>query len=689
MWRAAATGILTLATLGACSDMPTRFLAPEIPLVVQLPLVDSLLTLQDLLTDTTQLRVEPGTGNLSLALSGGLSPVSFGTELGRIGKLQLERTFRLNDIAGFRGHFEGWSHAALEVPVVALFPQVPQPPSDAVFPPIPPVAVDSALRLPAEVKAVAYRAGRAELVVENRCPIPLRIEPPAGHTQPGIVLRTPGYGEWFVPVTPQQRDIPPGESRGRRTDPGGLLQMPLAGVVLSAQTRIALALSSVGSGGQRVPYGPESALRIMLQPQEVELDWAQVFASGWEAELPLEVALPNEATLSGAEFRQLVVRTECRNGFPLGFQGEWRLEQLRRSGIPVSRSFSVGAGEQYAGELALEGPLVLVPEPEDQGGIRALRFRTWLQAQPLQELITLRAEQEIALQVLVDTIALAWARGMQLPVASFEVQTESEVWLQGNLGLLSQVEVEFAEVLVEVQLENTAAVGARVEGTVEIADRNKTVLARLAVPPQSIQPAELPGLRGRQTRWELRYSNVRLTERPRFVRFFWTVVPESGSEWAFADTSQLRGSVTVLIPVRVRVQQLRYEGQWAFTGGEALRRQGEKLERATVMVEVRNRFPVGLQLFLVFSDSLGFVRVPPEGELVFRAAPVGTSGIAVGEQHDIQHFELDERHIPGILHAQQLALTFVGRTEAADFVRLRTSDYVHLRVMLRAEMSVP
>jgi hypothetical protein len=120
-----------------------------------------------------------------------------------------------------------------------------------------------------------------------------------------------------------------------------------------------------------------------------------------------------------------------------------------------------------------------------------------------------------------------------------------------------------------------------------------------------------------------------------------------------------------------------------------LRRQGQKLERATLVVEVKNRFPVGLQLFVVFSDSLGSVRVPPEGELVFGAAPVEASGVAVREQHSIERIELDERHLPGILHAQQVALTLVGRTEAADYVRVRSSDYVHLRVMLRAEMSLP
>jgi hypothetical protein len=68
---------------------------------------------------------------------------------------------------------------------------------------------------------------------------------------------------------------------------------------------------------------------------------------------------------------------------------------------------------------------------------------------------------------------------------------------------------------------------------------------------------------------------------------------------------------------------------------------------------------------------------------------VEASGVAVGERRSIEHVELDERHIPGILHAQQIALTLVGRTEAAEYVRVRSSDYVHLRVMLRAEMSLP
>ncbi len=679
--------------VGACSDMPTRFLAPEVPLVVQLPLVDSLLTLQELIADTTQLHIEPGSGNLSLALAGELTPVILGKELGRIDTLRFERSFQLNDIAAFREHFQGWSHGALELPLRSLFPQIPQPPAEAVVPPIAaPVQIDSILRLPEEILAVAYRAGTAELRVENRYPVPIRIEAPAGYSQPGIVLRTPGYGEWFVPVSAAQQVIPPGESRGQSTDPGGPLHLPLAGVVLSAETQLSLSLSSPGSGGQRVAYSSESVLRVVLQPSGVELVWARVLpSSAWEAELPVEVPLPNDAALSGGTFHLLALRTEVENGFPIALRGEWRFGQLRRNGTPVRQTFSLGAGERREDELVLQGPLALVPETEDQGVIRTLRLRSWVQLPPAAEPVTLQAEHGVTVRVVVDTVAIAWAEGRQLPVASFPAQAESEVWLQGNLGLLSQVEVEFAELLIEAQLENTAAVGFRVEGTIEVADRNRGVLARLPVPPQTVQPAvkEAGILRGQQTRWELRYTGVRLTERPRFVRFLWTVVPEADQGWAFADTSRLRGNVTVLIPVRMRIQQLRYENQWAWTGGEVLRRQGQKLERATLVVEVKNRFPVGLQLFVVFSDSLGSVRVPPEGELVFGAAPVEASGVAVREQHSIERIELDERHLPGILHAQQVALTLVGRTEAADYVRVRSSDYVHLRVMLRAEMSLP
>lgn len=691
-WRTWGVVVIVAAGIGACSDFPSRFLAPEVPVTVQLPLVDSLLTLQELITDTAQLSIEPGSGNLSLALGGELDPVALGKEVGRIGELYLERRFQLNEIAGFLEHFQSWTHAALELPMQTLFPQFPASPAEAVIPPTTaPVRIDSLLRLPAGIVAVAYRAGTAVLSVENRYPVPVRIEAPAGYTQPGIVLRTPGHGEWFIPVSAAQQAIPPGESRGRSTDPGGPLLLPLAGIVLNSETQVALALSSPGSGGQRVAYTLQSTLRVTLQPTEVSIAWAQVIPSGWEAELSVEVELPNGAALSGGVLHRLVLQTELENGFPIALRGEWRLGQLRRNGAPVGQAFSVEAGGRRAEELVLQGPLALVPEAADQGSIRALRLRSWIQLQPSVGPVTVREEQGIAVRIVVDTIAIAWAEGSQLPVGSFTAEAESEIWLRGNLGLLSQVEVEFAELIVEAQLENTAAVRFRVEGTVEIADRTRKVLARLPVPPQTLLPAvkEAGILRGQLTRWELRYTDVRFTERPRFVRFSWTIVPESAGDWAFADTSQLRGSVTVLIPVRVRVRQLRYEHQWAFTGGEMLRRQGEKIERATLVVEVRNRFPVGLQLFLVFSDSLGFVRVPPEGELLVAAAPVEPSGIAREERHSIQRIELDGRHIPGILHAQQLGMTLVGKTEAAEYVRIRSSDYVYLRVMLRAEMRLP
>jgi len=673
--------------------MPTRFLPPEVPLTLQLPLVDSLLLLEELIEDTTQIQVEPGTGNLALALEGELSPVSLAEPLGRVGEIRHERSFRLQDMEGIQQHLQGWGHAAVELPLSVLAPGLPPPPATVVVPPTAGnVQVDSGIQLPEEILAVSYRQGVLQLVLKNQYPVPVAIEEVPSYGQPGVLLRTAGYGEWFFPLTAEQRTIPPGGRRGTSSDPGGPIQISLAGVVLTRASEILLWLSSPGSGGQGVPYTSESLFRVFLQPQEAVVEWAQIFpSSAWEEEFVLEVPLPQQAELNGGEVRELKVWFMLQNDLPITFRGRYLLPQLRQGGNSVSGNFTVRALSTEREEIVLDGPAALVPEPEDGGAVRVLRIRVRLSVEPPVEPVIVRAEHGVTVQSVVEAFRLGWAWGSRLPIASFEVQTQAEVWLQGNLGLLSHTELELAELIVEAAIENTAAVSFRVEGTIDIADRNGTVMAQLPLAPQVIHAASWQGgvFTKRQSQWQLRYSDIRLTARPRFVRFQWRVEPESSVPWAFADTSRLQGKVRVLIPVRMRVQRLRYEGSWAFTGGEILRRQGQKIEEAVVMVEVRNHFPIAVQVRLRFVDSLSVVSVPPEGYLTFAAAPVTSNGTAEREQYAFQQFVLDERHIPILLQADSLAVELVAWTTAQQYVRIRTSDYAHVRAMARVSLVVP
>lgn len=684
---------ILLAAVGiwACSDMPTRFVMPETSLALQLPFLDSLLVLEDLLQDTTQVRIEPGTGNIALAFTGELSPVRLAEELGRVGALRFERSFSLNELEGLRRHMAEWDRAVLQLPLRTLYASLPEPPATAVIPPTDEVVVTASIWLPEELLAVAYRGGKLRLVLENRYPVAVTIGTAPGYGRAGVVVRTPEYGEWFFPMTAAQQTLPPGERRGGVTDPGGPIQIDLAGIALTRSTELLFTLSSPGSGGQTVSYTAESLFSVFVQPVEAAVEWAHILPKAWEAEVVAELPLPHGAELNGGGLRTLFGAVELQNALPIGFEGVWRFPQLQQDGRPVARAFAVGASGTVRQEIALRGTVLLVPEPSDAGLIQALRLRVLLAVTPPREPVLVRGDDGVTLRVVVDTFQLGWAWGTRLPVVSFEAETQSEIWLQGNLGLLSQVELEFAELIVGVDVENTAAVGLQIEGTMEIADRNGVVMVRLPVPPSRIQPAQREGMAfvGQRSQWELRYSEIRLTARPRFVRFRWTVTPEAASSWAFADTSQIWGTVQLLVPVRMRVQRLQYDRAWVFAGGEVLRRQGQKVQRAEVIVEARNRFPVSVQLAIVFTDSLGVARVPLEGYLVFSAAPVTAAGVAAAEQHSLQRFVLGPEYLPVVLQADSVAVELVAWTTAQQYVRLRTSDYIHVRAMVRAELTVP
>ena len=681
--------VLVGALLAGCSEFPTRLLVPEVPVTIALPLVDSLLVLEQLIEDTAQIRRDPASGNLAIAFGGELTPVKVAEELTRIAPLQLRYAVSATEEDTLQRHFRQWWQRTLmlALPLSQLFPQLPAPPAQTVIPAVSNVQVEQPMALPAEVQAVEFSRGVANLVLYNGYPVPLSIEPPPGQSQPGILLQTPGHGEWFIGVSPQQRLLPPGETRGLPSDPGGEIGVRLDGVTLSAATRIVLRMSSPGSGGQQVRYDTVPVFSMRLILREFAFHWAELRLPELELVLPLSVELPNQAVLEEARLSEIELSYRLHNGFPVPVQGELRFPQLRsENGQPLMFPLQLEA-ESLAEGREQRAELLLRPVAEDFGAVRMLRAYVHLRVPPQQSFRRFWDSDTLSAELSLERFRVAWAQGERLPVVEFEAQTESEVWLRGNLGALAQMELELAELLLEAHLENSAAVAFRIEGTVEVLDRTRNLLARLVIPEQLVEPAEhVAGeLRARPSHWQLRYTDVVLRARPRFVRFLWRIRVEGPPRWAVADSSQISGRVELVVPVRLRIQKLEFDTLWALTGGEMLRRQSRAVRSARAVVEVYNFFPVALELQLTLADSLDSLRLPPQAPLWIAAASVTAAGVSAAPQKVLSSFPLSQEQLELLRRADRVRVRLRGETPVGQYVRIRSSDWVHMRATLQIE----
>jgi hypothetical protein len=681
--------VLVGALLAGCSELPTRLLAPEVPVNIALPLVDSLLVLEQLIKDTAQIRRDPATGNLAIAFGGELTPVRVAEELTRIAPLQRRYAVSAAEEDTLQAHFRQWWQRTLvlALPLLRCFPQLPAPPAQTVVPSVSGVQVEQPATLPAEIQAVEFRHGIANLVLHNGYPVPLSIEPPPGQSQPGILLQTPGYGEWFVALSPMQRLIPPGETRGLPSDPGGEIRVGLDGMVLTSATRIVLQLGSPGSGGQPVRYDTMPVFSARLIPQGSAFRWAELRLPELELLLPLSVELPNQAALEEARLSEIALHCRFRNDLPISVQGQLYFPQLRSAdGQPLT--FPLQLEPKASAEWREQRTGVLLrPVAEDLGSVRVLRAYARLRVPSQQSFQRFWDSDTLLAELSLERFHVAWAQGERLPVVEFEAQTESEVWLRGNLGALSQMELELAELLLEAHLENSAAVAFRIEGTAEVLDRTRNLLARLTIPEQLVEPAELIGgeLRARPSHWQLRYTDVVLRARPRFVRFLWRIRVEGPPKWAVADSSQIFGRVELVVPVRLRIQRLEFDTLWALTGGETLRRQSRAVRSARAVVEVYNLFPVALELQLTLADSLDSLRLPPQAPLWIAAAPVTAAGVGAAPQKVLSSFPLSQEQLELLRRADRVRVRLRGETSAGQYVRIRSSDWVHMRAILQIE----
>ncbi len=120
--------VLVIFTIG-CNDLPTRFIAPVIDLGLTAPLLDSLITIDQMVQDSALLRKD-GRGNLILVQGAPLPVTMIGDSL-RLPSMSVNYTSTAREQTQILDKISFGNTAS--IPLRALYPTLPPPPGKAVI----------------------------------------------------------------------------------------------------------------------------------------------------------------------------------------------------------------------------------------------------------------------------------------------------------------------------------------------------------------------------------------------------------------------------------------------------------------------------------------------------------------------------------------------------------------------------
>jgi hypothetical protein len=79
------------------------------------------------------------------------------------------------------------------------------------------------------------------------------------------------------------------------------------------------------------------------------------------------------------------------------------------------------------------------------------------------------------------------------------------------------------------------------------------------------------------------------------------------------------------------------------------------------------------------------LRLPPQAPLWIAAAPVTAAGVGAAPQKVLSSFPLSQEQLELLRRADRVRVRLRGETSAGQYVRIRSSDWVHMRATLQIE----
>ncbi|MBK9248445.1 MAG: hypothetical protein IPM69_10110 [Ignavibacteria bacterium] len=548
--------------IASCNDLPTRFVAPIFDFGLTLPLIDSLITLDQMVQDSALLRKD-GLGNLILVQGAQLPVTMIGDSL-RLPSMTVNYTSTALEQSQVLDKIRFGNTAS--IPLRVFYPSLPLPPAKAAIPSLGAGSdyIESPVLSTNDGEYAIFRSATLQIIITNNFPINLEIGTLPAQSSAGFILSTPGQQDIFLPLTIAQRSIPTMQTRGDSTSVGGAIILNISEQRLTQDSRIKAVLRSTGSNGTQVNYDSTNTLRFRVVLQNTSLRQAKVSIAKQTLHFYATTVFTDNAILTEAVLRAFTAQLNLTNTFPVSGMVSVRLPQLHRltDGMEFTSQFPLSKNQSKSITLTSGGvEYRLTPDSIDlamnNGQIKELHFAidVHTDAIPTTAKEVFDENDNFKLSGVIASLGLTSASGISLPKTSIAFSSTVDFVPQGNIDKITFNRLLAKDSYLEVQLFNSAGVSANFSGKATLLDLSGKVLAIVNIPSQGIGSAIISGATTIpfQTTLSIPLGALDIPEFPKYARIEASVTTNTNTPFLVRNQDYFHGTAEVRIPLTLTV----------------------------------------------------------------------------------------------------------------------------------------
>lgn len=692
----------TFLFIESCNDLPTRFVAPVFDVGLTVPLIDSLVTLDEMVQDSALLRKD-GLGNLILAQRAELAQTKIGDSL-RLRPIAVNYTSTIGEQAQILERVSfGYT---TELPLKSIYPNLAPPPSVSIIPALSANGeyFESPIVSANDVEFAEFHKATVQVIIKNDFPIDLEIGILPGQTSAGFVISTPGSNDIFLPLTPNQRIIPKSQTRGDSTSIGGMITLQLSEQTLTKDSRIKAILRSNGSNGIQTNYDVSNILHVIIRIRNTTIKQAKVAIDKQLLHFVVSTPLVSNMILTEAELLDFQTNLILTNNFPVSGIATVRLPQLHRvfDGKEFSQEFPVTKNQNRTITLTSGGfGYRISPDSLDQANnnsrIKELHvfIDVLTDAIPSFAKVLFDETDNFKLSGTIAAIGLKYAAGTSLPQTSITFTSKVDFKPQGNIDKITFKRLLAKDAYLELRLLNTAGIEAKFSGNATLLDLNEKVLTTVTIPLQTIQSATIISSPNAptstipyETILSIPLGSLDIPEFPKFARIEATVATSTNTPFYVNNTDYFSGTAEARIPLTINIVGGNFHKTNDLSVSNEIIKRQKNLSSAVLTLEAKNKIPANVGCLIKFynADSAVILQLPKPSAISLMSASFGADGIANGEIKTTYSLKVDSADVSKILSASHYSIDFnfdaQNKTSGNPYIKFLTSDYLHIRAML-------
>ncbi|MBL7976488.1 MAG: hypothetical protein JNJ85_16335 [Candidatus Kapabacteria bacterium] len=665
---------LVVTLFVSCSDFPSEFVAPVFNTGLSIPLADTVISLNSLLTDTTFLKRNQSGGNYAIVQSFDLPTIRLGDSLS-LNSVSFSYSTTFNQQQELLAQYQKWNTMTLSV---ARFDST-LPRSGAIqFNPL-----ESEANVPLEmqngVEDVSFKTGKLCIRAQNYLPIDVEIVTPKGYTTPGIVVVTPGEKQLFIPLNNDQRIIRKQQSRGDVHDIGGELSVDLAGHRISKSTVIKMKVRSDGSGNSAVAYNEANTFNLGFKITDVSLHSTKATIPQKELTFNNNAELPKDVKITQATVKDFAGKIDITNDFPLSGQATLVMPQLinARTNKEFVYSFRIEKRGVQTISISNNGDTYyLTPDAFDKqngGAITALRMNCTVKTDAPTTAETFTETDVLSIKGVISPIHFSSAQGLGGAQKEITINTLANL----NTNALPDVyfgSFTFKNIIIEGKINNGSSVAGVFNGKVALLDKFGSVLTEIPLAVRTITASNNNVI-------SYTLSDVTLTAMPSTAKLNATIKTLNGETFTISENSSISGNVTITLPLVMSVLggEFTTSDNLSFSNEILVRK--DNINSIDVLLEAKNRIPVSLSTRVHFYNANGEVALslPKENTMEI---PGSSSEVP---EHSFTRLSVDSSDVYKILSAKRYSVISRFNTSNNQIQKFTSQDYTHIKLNLECK----